>query len=69
MLATEETIDAMLESSGELRLSHQPRLPPGPVKVTIRAASAAGPRRGLADGITGQYDAAGGTASIWNAWR
>ncbi len=51
MLATEETIDAMLESSGELRLSHQPRLPPGPVTVTIRTAGPVVPRRGLADVI------------------
>jgi hypothetical protein len=44
---TEETIDATLDSTGQLRLSHQPRLPPGPVRVTIRAIPA--PRRGLAD--------------------
>jgi hypothetical protein len=46
----EETIDATLDSNGQLRLSHPPRLPPGPVRVTIRAA-ALGPRRGLADVI------------------
>jgi hypothetical protein len=48
--AIEETIDATLDSNGQLRLSHQPRLPPGPVRVTIRAA-APGQRRGLADVI------------------
>src|SRR6266446_9892588 len=47
----EETIDATLDSNGQLRLSHQPRLPPGPVRVTIRVAAAVGPRRGLADVI------------------
>jgi hypothetical protein len=45
----EETIDATLEANGQLRLSQQPRLPPGPVRVTIRMAAAPGPRRGLAD--------------------
>jgi hypothetical protein len=47
----EETIDATLDASGQLRLSQQPRLPPGPVRVTIRVAAASGPRRGLADVI------------------
>src|SRR4051794_13956980 len=51
MHAVEETIDAMLDSKGQLRLSHQPRLPPGPVRVTIRAATSFGPRRSLADVI------------------
>ncbi len=51
MSITEETIDGTLETNGQLRLSHQPRLPPGPVQVTIRAATAAAPRRGLADVI------------------
>ena len=51
MSATEETIDATLDPNGQLRLAHQPRLPPGPVTVTIRAAAASGPRRGLADVI------------------
>jgi len=49
--AVEETIDATLDSNGQLRLSHQPRLPPGPVRVTIRAVAVPGPRRGLADVI------------------
>ena len=44
----EETIEATLDSNAQLRLRHPPRLPPGPVRVTIRVA-AAGPRRGLAD--------------------
>ncbi len=50
MSALEETIDATLDSNGHLQLSHQPQLPPGPVRVTIRAA-VTGPRRGLADVI------------------
>src|ERR1700680_1045825 len=51
MNANEETIEATLDSHGQLRLTPQPRLPPGPVRVTIRAAAAAGARRGLADVI------------------
>ena len=51
MSAIEETIDATLDANGQLRLSHQPRLPPGPVRVTIRASAALQPRRGLADVI------------------
>jgi hypothetical protein len=47
----EETIEATLDTNGQLRLAHQPRLPPGPVRVTIRVAAAVGPRRGLADVI------------------
>src|SRR5262249_7592224 len=47
----EETIDATLDSNGQLRLTHQPRLPPGPVRVTIRVAAAVAPKRGLADVI------------------
>lgn len=47
----EETIDATLDSNGQLRLTHQPRLQPGPVRVTIRVAAAVGPKRGLADVI------------------
>jgi hypothetical protein len=48
----EETIDATLDSNGQLRLAHSPQLPPGPVRVTIRVAAAVGPRRhGLADVI------------------
>jgi hypothetical protein len=49
--AIEETIDATLDSNGQLRLSHQPQLPAGPVRVTIRAAPAVSPQRGLADVI------------------
>jgi hypothetical protein len=51
MNVIEETIEATLDSNGQLRLTHQPRLPPGPVRVTIRVATAVGPRRGLADVI------------------
>jgi hypothetical protein len=51
MNVTEETIAATLDPNGQLRLAHQPRLPPGPVQVTIRVAAAGGPSRGLADVI------------------
>jgi hypothetical protein len=51
MTVIEETIEATLESNGQLRLSKQPRLPPGPVQVTIRIAAAVRARRGLADVI------------------
>src|SRR5947208_7059854 len=47
----EETIEATLDSNGHLQLTHQSRLPPGPVRVTIRVAGAVGPPRGLADVI------------------
>src|SRR5437868_1339574 len=47
----EETIDATLDSNGQLTLTQQPRLPPGPVRVTIRVAAALAPPRGLADVI------------------
>ncbi|MBW3539281.1 MAG: hypothetical protein KY476_03350 [Planctomycetes bacterium] len=50
MSAFEETIDATLDASGNLRLSHPPQLPPGPVRVTIRTAPVTTrPKRGLAD--------------------
>jgi hypothetical protein len=51
MNVIEETIEATLDSNGQLRLTHQPRLPPGPVRVTIRAVAVVGPQRGLADVI------------------
>jgi hypothetical protein len=51
MNVTEETIAATLDSNGHLRLSHPPQLPPGPMRVTIRTATTAGSRRGLADVI------------------
>lgn len=51
MNVIEETIEATLDSNGQLRLTHPPRLPPGPVRVTIRAAAAVGPQRRLADVI------------------
>jgi hypothetical protein len=47
----EETIEATLDSNGQLRLTHQPRVPPGPVRVTIHVAAVVGPRRGMADVI------------------
>lgn len=47
----EETIDATLDSNGQLCLSHQPQLPPGPVQVTIRVVPTPRPQRGLADVI------------------
>jgi hypothetical protein len=47
----EETIDATLDSNGQLQLTHPPRLPPGPVQVTIRVAAEVGSQRGLADVI------------------
>jgi hypothetical protein len=50
MSAIEETIEATLDSNGQLHLSHQPQLPAGPVRVTIRVAVATR-RRGLADVI------------------
>jgi hypothetical protein len=52
MEVIEETIEATLDSNGQLRLTHPPQLPPGPVRVTIRVAVAVGPQqRGLADVI------------------
>lgn len=49
MSAIEETLDAVIDSNGQLRLSQPPRLSPGPVRVTIRVAGALGVQRGLAD--------------------
>ena len=50
MGVTEETIDATPDPNGQLRLTQRPRLSPGPVRVTIRAAISISPhRRGLAD--------------------
>lgn len=51
MSVIEETIEATLDANGQLRLTRQPRLPPGPVLVTIRVASSVGRQRGLADVI------------------
>jgi hypothetical protein len=51
MKVIEETIDATLDSDGQLRLTHQPKLPPGPVRVTIRMTATSSPPRGLADVI------------------
>jgi hypothetical protein len=51
MNAIEETIEGTLDANGQLQLTHQPQLPPGPVQVIIRVAAAVRPRRGLADVI------------------
>ena len=51
MNVIEETIEATLDSHGQLRLRHPPQMLPGPVRVTIRAGAAVGPRRGLAEMI------------------
>jgi hypothetical protein len=52
MNVIEETIEATLDSNGQLSLTHRPQLPPGPVRVTIRVAAAVRPQqRGLADVI------------------
>ncbi len=51
MNVSEETIEATLDSNGQLRLTHQPQMSPGPVRVTIRAGAAGGPRRDIADVI------------------
>lgn len=51
MNVIEETIEATLDSNGQLRLTHPPQVPPGPVRVTIRVATPGGPQRGLADVI------------------
>ncbi len=50
MAAREETIDATLDANGQLQLARPSQMPPGPVRVTIRAATP-GPQRGLADVI------------------
>ena len=47
MNVIEETIEATLDSNGLLQLTHQPRLPPGPVRVTIRIAAPVRARRGM----------------------
>src|SRR5687768_11710324 len=51
MNVVEETIPATLDANGQLTLTQQPRLPPGPVQVTIRVAAPVRPRRGMADVI------------------
>ena len=51
MNVTEETIEATLDTNGQLRLTHPPGVPPGPVRVTIRVAAGVGPKRGLSDVI------------------
>lgn len=49
MTAIAETIDATLDANGQLRLAHPPKLPPGPVQVTICAVRATRKGRGIAD--------------------
>ncbi len=49
MSLTQEIIDATVEPDGTLRLSHQPEIPPGPVRVTIQSILPHG--RTLADVI------------------
>jgi hypothetical protein len=51
MNVSEETIDATLDSNGHLQLTRQPRLPPGPVQVTIRVPPVVRPQSGLAEVI------------------
>lgn len=52
MSVIEETIEATLDSNGQLRLIQPSQLPPGPVRVTIRVVAAGRPQqRGLADVI------------------
>ncbi|OGS13352.1 MAG: hypothetical protein A2234_04315 [Elusimicrobia bacterium RIFOXYA2_FULL_58_8] len=51
MNSRQETIDAMLGTDGQLILTHQPRLPPGPGEVTIRVAGPMRGNGGLADVI------------------
>jgi hypothetical protein len=51
MNVVQETIDAVLDANGRLLLAHQPRLPSGPVRVTIRLGAATAPKRGLAEVI------------------
>lgn len=49
MSTVEETIEATLDSSGQLQLRQRPTLPPGPVRVTIRVAATGTATHGLAD--------------------
>ena len=51
MNVIEETIEATLDSNGELRPTHRPSSPAGTAQVTIRVAAAGRPQRGLADVI------------------
>jgi hypothetical protein len=51
MNVIEETIDGTLYSNGQLQLSQQPQLPPGPVRVSISVAATVVPQRGSADVI------------------
>ena len=49
MKVVEETIEATLDANGQLQLTQQPHLPPGPVQVTIRVAAGVGKPCGLAE--------------------
>jgi hypothetical protein len=51
MNSTQETIHAVLGADGQLILTRQPHLPPGPVEVTIRVASPTSGKLALADVI------------------
>jgi len=53
----EQTIQATIDSAGQLQLPHQPSLPPGPVLVTIRSAAPVSPKRTLVDVIQEISDA------------
>ena len=57
MSFVEQTIQATIDSTGQLQLPHQPSLPPGPVLVTIRSAATAPTKRTLADVIQEISDA------------
>jgi hypothetical protein len=50
MSLAEETIDGVLEADGTLRLSHQPQVTPGLVRVTV-CSLLQRPSRSLADAI------------------
>lgn len=45
----EETIEATLDASGQLHLTHPPHLPAGRVSVTVRTTDPNGRARGLTD--------------------
>ena len=63
MNGMQETIEAMLGSDGQLILTHQPRLPPGPVEVTIRVATPRAAKRALGSGES--FDASARTRRVW----
>lgn len=51
MNVMEQTIDGVVDMDGQLQLLHAAQVPPGEVRVTIRAAAVQRTRRGLADVI------------------